>query len=177
MSNLITYKGKIQFDPINLTKKHINQSDWKRVAMIMFDGDICEYYAWFIFKRYNLKLNKPLRGAHISFINDSLNDIKKGLGIISDDEANKIWNSIRNKYDGKNIDVTLNLNMDGDGKHIWLIVDHDYREEIHNIRKELGLHRPYFGLHMSIGYSNERNMIHSKYVNKIMKFEKQKYHK
>jgi hypothetical protein len=47
----------------------------EKMAMILLDGDVTEYYAWFIQKRYNLILNKPLRGAHISFINDSMRDL------------------------------------------------------------------------------------------------------
>jgi hypothetical protein len=37
----------------------------EKMAMILLDGDVTEYYAWFIQKRYNLILNKPL-GVHIS---------------------------------------------------------------------------------------------------------------
>jgi hypothetical protein len=37
----------------------------EKMAMILLDGDVTEYYAWFIQKRYNLILNKPLRGAYI----------------------------------------------------------------------------------------------------------------
>ena len=59
--NYIKLKGKILFDPVNLTKKHRLQADWKKVAYIQFEGDICEYYAWFINKRYDLQLNKPIR--------------------------------------------------------------------------------------------------------------------
>lgn len=164
MEKLITYRGKIHFDPENITKKHLHQADWKRMALIMFDGDLAEYYAWFIFKRYNLKLNKPLRGAHVSFINDSMRDIKKGLNTDSDDVANKVWNDVRRKWDNKEIDVVLNLDARSDYKHWWLIVDHAYREPIHAIRKELGLGRPFFGLHMSIGYANDKNLQHSEYI-------------
>ena len=38
--NYITYKGTIHFDPVNKTKKHESQADWKRMALIMFDGEI-----------------------------------------------------------------------------------------------------------------------------------------
>ena len=164
MKKLITYRGKIQFDPENITKKHLNQADWKRMALIMFDGDLAEYYAWFIFKRYGLKLNKPLRGAHISFINDSMRDIKSGLKTDSDKYANKVWNDVRKKWDNKEIDVVLNLNARSDFKYWWLIVDHDYRKPIHDIRKELGLGRPYFGLHMTVGYANDKNLKNSEYI-------------
>ena len=72
MNNKVVLVGKIEFEPENITKKHNTQSPWKRIAMVTIDGDVTEYYSWFIEKRYNLKLNKPLRRAHISFINDSI---------------------------------------------------------------------------------------------------------
>ena len=66
----LTMKGVIKFDPQNKTKKHDRQGKWKKIAMVFFYGDVCEYYSWFINRRFNLLLNKPLRGGHISFIND-----------------------------------------------------------------------------------------------------------
>ena len=60
--NKIRLTGKIGFDPQDYTKKHQSQASWKKIAMVFFDGDIPEYYGWFIERRYNLVLNKPLRG-------------------------------------------------------------------------------------------------------------------
>ena len=56
MKNYIKTHGKIIFDPLDLTKKHKNQSDWKRMSIISINDDACDYYAWFIKKRYNLVL-------------------------------------------------------------------------------------------------------------------------
>lgn len=178
MNHLVSYPGKIVFEPENKTKKHENQASWKKMAMVLFDGDIAEYYAWFIKKRFNLELNKPLRGAHISFINDSLTDM--GNGAKSNEEIETMWESVKSKWNGKEIIVTLNLHPYSDINHWWLIVDHNHREELHAIRAELGLGRPYFGLHMSIGYASdmflvnlgygdERSINHSKYINELMK--------
>ena len=164
MNNLITYKGIIHFDPINKTKKHELQADWKRMALVMLNGEICEYYAWFIEKRYDLKLIKPLRDAHISFINDSINDIKKGSGIENDAEVEVLWETVKNKWDNKEIEVVFNLDVMGNGPHWWMIIPHEERVFLHNIRKELGLEKPYFGLHMSVGIVNEKNYEHSKYI-------------
>ena len=92
MTNYLTIKGKIKFDPIDKTNKHKDQAKWKKMAMIVFDENnsfidngfdkdlniikkyigITNYYAWFINNQYGLKLNAPLRNAHISFINDSV---------------------------------------------------------------------------------------------------------
>ena len=36
----ISYSGKILFEPENKTKKHKDQANWKKVAMVVFDDDI-----------------------------------------------------------------------------------------------------------------------------------------
>jgi ABC-type phosphate transport system ATPase subunit len=105
---MIELKGKIWFDPKNVTKKHNNQAEWKRMAMVMFEGDASEYYAWFIKKRYNLILNQPLRGAHISFINDSIRDMG--------DKAD-MWDSVKDKYNGMEVKLILDTDVRSDGKH------------------------------------------------------------
>lgn len=169
--NYITYKGIIHFDPVDKTKKHKFQSNWKRMALVMIDGELSEYYAWFLKKRYNLILNKPLRGAHVSFVNDSVNDMMKGLNC-SEEEAELIWEQVKKKWDGVEIEICLDLDITGSenknakdyGKHWWLRIPQEKREKLHDIRKELGLGRPFFGLHMSIGYANERNIEHSTYI-------------
>ena len=67
MSNIIKLTGKILFDPEDVTNKQANQSSWKKVAMVLFDGDVCEYYAWFIKKRFNLSFIKLLNTASEHF--------------------------------------------------------------------------------------------------------------
>jgi hypothetical protein len=171
-NNYIKLKGKIVFDPQDKTRKHSNQASWKKIAMIMFEGDICEYYAQFVDKRYNLKLNKPLRGAHISFINDSLRDIKTGLNISSEQEAQKQWEILKEKWDGVEVEVSLDPDIRSDGDHWWLVVPEEKRDDIHKIRAEIGLERPFFGLHLQIGHANEKNINHSKYiVNLVSKYK------
>jgi len=170
--NYLTYKGKIIFDPENKTKKHGSQSTWKKTAMIFLDGDIAEYYAWFLEKRYNIKLNKPLRSAHISFINDSINDMKSGLSIdnelLSDKKVIGRWNYVKNMWNGKEINIVLNTDVRSDSKHWWLNIPEENRNLLHAIRIQLGLGRPYWGLHMSIGYANNKNIEQSKYILKCI---------
>lgn len=163
MENYITYKGIIHFDPTNRTKKHLEQSTWKRMAIITIIGEVSEYYAWFLKNKYDLILNKPLRGSHISFINDSLNDMMKGLNC-SEKEAEKIWDEVKKKWDGVEIEICLDLDVRGNSKHWWLNIPESKRKEIHNIRKEFGLDRPYWGLHMSLGHANEKHLKHSEYI-------------
>ena len=73
---VIKVKGILEFSPEDVTRKHRNQSSWKRVAIIKTDCDLDRYYAWFLKKRFNLELNKNLRGTHVTFINDKL---EKGI--------------------------------------------------------------------------------------------------
>lgn len=74
MKETITLSGKIVFDVEDYTRKHKLQSSWKKVAMVFIDGDVCEYYSWFLQRRYNIILNKPLRGLlNIISFNISIN--------------------------------------------------------------------------------------------------------
>ena len=159
MENLIL-KGKIVFDPENRTKKHNRQADWKRIAMVHFEGEMVEYYSWFIERRYGLKLNKPLRGSHITFINDSTRDLTKNF-TIPIETVNDRWSELRDKWDGKEIEVAINLDVRSNSEHWWFRVGSPYFEEI---RGEIGLGRPFFNYHMTIGYANERNIEHSNYI-------------
>lgn len=168
MGNKLTICGKIMFEPENKTKKHNLQASWKHIAMVFIDGDITEYYAWFVKKRYNVILNPPLRGGHISFINDSFKDMSLN-GKRSIYEVQSIWNQVKNKWDKKEIPILLDLNTKTDGKHWWLNVHYEYRDRLQGIRNELGLGNPYYGFHLSIGYANEKNIAHSRYIHSLIK--------
>jgi len=158
MTRNLVIKGKIIFDPDNVTRKHNRQADWKRVAMVKFDGEMAEYYAWFIERRYNLTLNRPLRGAHVTFVNDSIKEIRGG---------DRKWEEVKKKWDGKEINVILNPDVRTNSEHWWMKADQT--PEFWQIREELGLGRPFWGLHMTIGYSNSKNIEHSEYIHKLIK--------
>jgi len=129
-------KGNIEFDPINVSKKHHSQSSWKKTALVKFDDETHLYYAWLIFKRFNLKLIQPLRGTHVTFIND-----------IVDDE---IYRQAREFFNGKEVTIKYDpTHIRSNTKHWWMKVESD---DAHNIRSAIGLDpNPYFGLHMTIG--------------------------
>lgn len=142
--NTIRLTGKIVFDPEDKTNKHANQASWKKIAMVLIGGDVCEYYSWFIKKRYGISLHKPLRGAHITFINDRTSDM------------NGKWGEIKKKWQGKTIEITIDLtpktSIDKNPDlNWWFTVPNEHRESLHDIRNELGLGRPFFGLHLTIG--------------------------
>ena len=131
----------------------------------MIGEDVSEYYSWFLNRRFGLEFIKPKRGAHVTFINDSINDISQGAK--TDEEVNILWEGLKERWDGKEIEVILNLKPFSNGGHWWLIVDHKYREGLQKIRSEIGLGKPYFGMHMTVGSVNDQNLDHSKYINSL----------
>jgi len=161
MKQEVTFEGTLVFDPIDRTAKHKKQSSWKKVAMVVIDGEIAPnkrikgdtwgLYAWFLKKRYNIILNPPLRGTHISFINDREGDLNGGKG--TREEREHMWNQLKKKYHHTKIQVTLSTDVRSDGNHWWLVMPEEDRTELHKIRSEVGLGRPFYGLHMSIGYA------------------------
>lgn len=161
-TNIIKVKGILQFDVIDVTNKHKSQSSWKKTAMIMIYGDICEYYSWFLKKRYRILLNKPLRNSHISVINDHKDTITGN------------WDDTKTKWNGKEIEVVLSVDprTDSNNKnstcHWWLNIPEEHRGELMAIREELGLSRPHWGLHMSLGYATDKNIAQSKYIHKLI---------
>jgi hypothetical protein len=170
MGGTLTLRGQIKFDPEDKTNKHKSQGNWKKIAMVNFYGDVSEYYCWFIKKRFNLILGRPIRKfAHITFINDSHRDMG--------DNVNK-WSEVKNKWNGEFIDITFNLNPDTNGHHWWLAPINESKELLQEIRGELGLNTPYYDFHMTIGNAgisydeNEMgmekiardNLAHSKYL-------------
>lgn len=176
MKNSFKIKGTFIFDPPDVTEKHKKQGAWKKVALIQFTGQHCDYYRWFIKKRFNLILGTPIRGPHVTFINDSHRDMGDGI--------NK-WEVIKKKLGGKTIEVEFNVDPQTDGINWWLRVSQISRDEIQVIRNELGLGKPYFGLHMTIGVARDakdddpyvnnetirpvrKNEEHSKYIQLLM---------
>jgi len=145
---VIKYRGILDFTPEDVTRKHKSQSSWKRVAVIKTNCDLDRYYAWFLKNRFNLELNRNLRGTHVTFISDRL---EKTIF----DEASKLFNN-------KEIDFYVELEPRSNGTHWWLRV---HCPEAETIREVMGLTRePYFGLHLTLGLSNEKNLSHSNYI-------------
>jgi hypothetical protein len=150
---MLKLKGILDFSPVDVTKKHQRQSDWKCVSIIKTNCDMDRYYAWFLKKRFNLDLNKNLRGSHITIISDRMD---KNLF----KQASEIFN-------GREIEFYLELEPKSNGRHWWLRV---YCPDAESIRQSLGLTKdPYFGFHLTIGHANERNIEHSEYILRMCK--------
>ena len=105
----ITLEGTIYFDPEDKTNKHKSQTSWKKMAMVIFKGDICQYYAWFIKKRFGIDLSRPLRGAHISFINDSIDEMTTHCNTTSERRA--LWEKVKKKYHRKKISCIITTSI------------------------------------------------------------------
>ncbi len=176
--------GTILFDPKDLTKKHKLQSSWKKIALVEFDGDICEYYAWFIKKRYGIVLNSPIRKPHISFINDHVNDLNGGFydktKSGTDKERHAMWEQLKKKYHNTKIDVVVSTEIQTNGEHVWLRIEHEHRQELHNIRSQVGLPIPNLGknkdgslkplgIHMTIGYPVNGRIDDEEFEDGVMK--------
>lgn len=158
---MIELKGNIIFDPPDLTNKHLNQNSWKKVVIVDIPDDTCKYYAWFLLKRFNLKLNPPIRGSHITIINDRKNEINIARYEILKKQLN--GKEISFKFDPEEIRTN--------GKHWWIRINDSLDAE--NIRQLVGLNRiPNFPYHLTIGYANEKNIEHSEYILSILKYFK-----
>jgi hypothetical protein len=149
MNGFVSSYGKIVFDPVNKTKKHNKQSSWKRTAMIVVEDDTYQYYQWLIQKRYPLIqgvkgdkqwLNPPLRGTHVTIINDR----------VGRDFTEEGYLRAKEKYDGKTVYFFFDpINgVRNNGEHIYFKVECPQGDEI---RKYAGLGDPYFGFHITIG--------------------------
>lgn len=118
------------------------------MAIIKTDCDLDLYYAWFLKKRYGIVLNRPLRGSHISFISDIVD--------------NDLFKQASNFFNGKEVEFSYNPDVRSNFVHWWLNV---VSEDAENIRATIGLDKkPYFGFHLSIGYATHLNLEHSKYI-------------
>ena len=141
---------KIEFNPKNVTTKHDKQSSWKKTVICNSGDDLEEYYAWFLKKRFNLIFNKPLRGSHITIINDKVDNIE------AFNTAKEIWHGRDTIFTFEPDEIRSN------GEHWWIKV---YNDEVARIRTVAGLNpQPYFNLHLTIGLMNEKNIEHSKYI-------------
>ena len=150
---MIAFKteGVLDFFPENKTKKHVRQESAlaKKVCLIKTNCDLHSYYRWFLKTRFNLFLNPPLRGTHVTIINDIIRD-------------NDLYKSVAHKYQGKKIEFYYEIEPRSNSEHWWLRA---YCPQAESIREEMGISRiPYFTFHLTIGLANEKSIEHSKYI-------------
>ena len=159
-------KAILEFVPINVSKKHHQQSSWKKVAMARFpeNDETYRYYKWLLEQRFGLRipdvnpfewkgrLNDPLRGTHVTVIND-----------IVDDE---IYLQAKEIFHGKEItiqyDPTL-IRCNRKGEKMWWHIK-VYSDDINNIRTAMGLGAPFHSPHITIGLVNPKFIEHTEYI-------------
>lgn len=166
MEHLFDLKTKIIFDPPHLTNKHHTQT-WKKTVMceVVDQCEIDKYYAWFIKTRFNLTLNANLRHPHITIINDKKSEMDMN-----------VYEELKSVLNGKEMTFKYNpANIRSNAKHWWIRMEDSL--DVQNIRRMLGLkpdersglYNPYFGLHLTLGLVNEKNIDHSTYILETIK--------
>ncbi len=170
MTSEVEIKGKLHFDPRSISKKHASQSTWKHVALVLFDDDSDDYYSWFIRKRYNLHLNKPMRGFHFTVINDKITTLTEE----EIQERKKL-------FQGSEISIKYSTDIRTNGEHWWLKA---FSEDAQNIRRAFDLSPdPFWSFHLTVGYVSEGNpdkqgntfnqmWDHSHYLHQLLKDNK-----
>lgn len=149
--------GILDFFPKDVTKKHMSQSEWKKTAVIKTNCDLHIYYANLLSKRFNLELNKPLKLCHITIISYITSDIDLDMY----DKVSKSMNGKKINFEYDPSEIRTNAN------HWWLKV---YSKEAEAIRTLVGLEpTPFFNFHITLGYVNEKNLEHSKYILRTIK--------
>lgn len=154
-------QGKVVFDPVELTRKHVAHSAWKKsVIALIDDAEFSDYFSWFIKKRYNLTMVAPQRGVHLTIVNDKLED-----GI---DATERKYSRSKSMFDGKVIDIKYDLDVRTDGHYWWFKAVSNGAIQI---RQKIGL-KPigHYGLHLTIsrveGREYERE--HGQYVHRLI---------
>lgn len=162
--NLIISKGILKFDPPNLTKKHDKQGSWKKTAMVFLNDDTSRYYQWFIERKFSLLqgkdgksnwLNSPIRGAHVTIINDRIDDMD-------------VWDMLQEKYHNTEVNFFYDIQngLRNNGNHIYYKVECPMGDVI---RKCGNLGDPYFGFHLTIGRVD--NMVYKKsHIERVQKY-------
>jgi hypothetical protein len=162
MNKFNEVNAKIIFDPADLTRKHEKHSAWKKHVIAFIDEpDFCDYFSWFIKKRYNLALVPPIRGVHMTVVNDRLSD-----GIDSDETK---YRRSKELYDGMMIDINYNTDVRTDGKYWWFNAQSN---DALFIRQQIGLKpTPYFGFHITVARVEGREFEkeHGIYVHNLIK--------
>jgi hypothetical protein len=159
-------KGILEFDPVDVSKKHSLQSAWKKVAMVRFpkEDETFMYYKWLLEQRFGLRipggnvfewkgrLNDPVRGTHVTAINDIVED--------------EIYLQAKSIFNKKEVSITYDptiIRCNTKGEKMWWHMK-VYSDDIMNIRAAMGLGQPFHSLHMTIGLVNPKFIKHNEWV-------------
>lgn len=146
-------RSKLNFSPKNISKKQISQSSWKCYAFAELDDDSDAYYRWLIKRKTGLELMHPIRGPHISVINDKM------------DKA--IFEKYASEYKDTELEFTITDKIRSNIYEWWVRVESD---DAMKLRSAFGLGEPYFNLHLTIGIVKESEIPKSDYfVSELMR--------
>lgn len=154
---ILLAKGILHFDEELHTNKQKAQN-WKKFAAVELSCDIDNYYRWLLSRRFGVRLLPPFRGPHITVISE----------MIGRDITEEAYSIIKKKYNNKEVSFEYEVSPKSDGNHWWLRI---HSNDINFIRKEAGLGKPYWGLHLSLGYPHPKFVAHTNYIyNQCLKF-------
>lgn len=146
-------EGILNFDPIPITGKaeKMFKPFW---AIINTNDDLDDYYRWLLLRRFNIILQAPAWGPHIT-VADGQPPLIKGT-----------WEKIKQEYDQKVIPFTYQNTPLSNGRHWWLRVQCPIITEI---REKLNVQRTNlkWGLHLTLGMPIPRHEEHSMYIHRI----------
>jgi len=147
-SKIFKLEANIEFEPSHISKKHARQGEWKKVVILTTGCDIHKYYSWFLQSRFDLKLNSPVRGTHLT--------------IVSDRVDSDLWESAKHKYDSKKMSFYYENILRSNGEHWWLRA---WSPEAERLRSIMGLERdPFYSFHVTIGNTNPKTQEFSEYI-------------
>lgn len=147
--------GRIKFDP-----KAINDPSGKMfkpwwIVVILDDNDIVDYYNWFMYKEFGLKLQRPAFGPHVSLVRGEEIDKER-------------WEAGKERWDGHEVKITYWSPARTNGRHWWLRLSDE--EELLDIREDIGYSR--YGawiLHLTLGMPVPKYIGQSYYIWELYK--------
>lgn len=147
---MIDLKCILKYDPSPLTgKADVMFKPWWLIATC--EGDLTDYYAWFLHKKTGIVLQRPAWGAHVSVV--------RGEVPFRPD----LWK----KYDNKEISIIYDPDIRTNSAHWWMRV---HSNDLLDIREELGLPRfPEFTFHLTLGRPSPKYESTSSYFHEVYK--------
>lgn len=129
---MIEIPSILKYDPIPLSGNVEKMfKPWWCIALI--EGEVSEYYSWFVLKRTGIRIQRPAWGSHVS--------ICRGEEPVNKD----FWK----RHDGETLIMRYDPDVRTNGNHWWMRIE---CEGMLDIREELGLPRHgRFNLHMTLG--------------------------
>lgn len=147
---MIKLDAILKYDPLPISGDAAKMfKPWWLVGFA--EGEVSEYYTWFLKNRTGIALMRPAWGSHISIV--------RGEMPVNIDA----WK----KYDGQVISLEYDPDIRSNGKHWWLKVE---CEQMLDIREELGLVRKHpLSLHLTLGMPTPLSQDNSNYYHEFFR--------